>query len=178
MAGDGGRSAAWGLRYQYLRTLEALLGAVEEPHLGVAAVHVEGLPLEGGRAPESIDYELTDADGRVLLAVQVKARAPGTELGAGDVFKALALLVQQRDAARYELLVSAGAGVSARSLMAVLFSGAPAKETRSAIGEILASVSAGRQIPVLRGLKDEHIDRLCRAQVRFDPGDEKRSSGR
>ena len=120
MVGDGGRSAAWGLRYQYLRTLEALLDAVEEPHRGVAAVHVEGLPRDGQRAPESIDYELTDADGQVLLAVQVKARAAGTELGAGEIFKALAPLVRQRDAARYELLVSAGAGVSAKSLIAVL----------------------------------------------------------
>lgn len=83
---DGGRSAARGLRYQYLRTLEALVDAAAEPGRGVAAVHVEGLPAPDGKAMESIDYELTGAGGRTLMAAQVKARAPGTVMGAGEAF--------------------------------------------------------------------------------------------
>lgn len=168
----GGQSAAWGLRYQYLRTLEALVDAVEESCHGVVAVHVEGLPRDGEQAPDGIDYELTDTDGHVVLAVQVKARAPGTEMGAGEVFKALVALVRGRDAARYELLASAEAGGSAKSLIAVLRLGSSVTEARAAIGEILASVSASRQLALLGDLKDKHIVRLCRAQVEFDLRDE------
>lgn len=50
LTSGGDRSAAWGLRYQYLRTLEALMDALEEPRPGVVAVHVEGLPRDGERA--------------------------------------------------------------------------------------------------------------------------------
>jgi hypothetical protein len=160
-----------------LRTLEALLDAVEEPRSGVVAVHVEGLPREGATSPESIDYELTDADDRVMAAVQVKARAAGTKLGAGEVFRALAALVRDRDAARYGLLVSADPGPSAQSLMRVLRSGLSAAQTRAALEEVLASLSAERQLSVLRDLKDEHIERLSRAQVSFDQRDEEEIIG-
>ena len=61
------------------------MDAIDEPRRGVAAVHVEGLPRDGERAPHGIDHEPTDADGHVMLAVQVKARAPGTEMGPGEV---------------------------------------------------------------------------------------------
>jgi hypothetical protein len=103
----GGQSAAWGLRYQYLRTLEALMDAVEEPRRGVAAVHVEGMPRDDERTPEGIDYELTDADGHVVLAAQVKARAARTRMGAGEVFKALVAVVRDRDATCYRNCSSA-----------------------------------------------------------------------
>jgi len=117
MVVDGGRSAAWGLRYQYLRTLEVLMDALEESDCGVVAVHVEGLPGEDGRGRESIDYELTDADGRFLLAAQVKARAPGADMGAGQAFRALVGLARARDAARYVLLTTASAGPSVEGLV-------------------------------------------------------------
>ncbi|HXL89160.1 MAG TPA: hypothetical protein VN969_09290 [Streptosporangiaceae bacterium] len=45
------------------------MSAVEEPSHGVVAVHVEGLPREGEWSSDGIDYELTDADQCVLLAV-------------------------------------------------------------------------------------------------------------
>src|SRR5438067_3683756 len=112
MVVDGGRSAAWGLRYQYLRTLEALMDAVEKPDSGVVAVHVEGLPGDDGRGRESIDYELTDTNGQSVLSAQVKARAPGTDIGAGQAFRTLVGLALARDAARYLLLTTAAAGPS------------------------------------------------------------------
>jgi hypothetical protein len=61
---DGGRNAYRGLRYQYLRTLEALMAAVEEPALGIIAVHIEGMPGRDGGDRDSVDYELSDASGR------------------------------------------------------------------------------------------------------------------
>ena len=63
-------------------------------------------------------------------------------MGAGQVFKALAGLVRDRDAARYELLTSAGAGDSAKDLVSVLGAGQLPGELRAAIDTILASVSA------------------------------------
>jgi len=54
------------LRYQYLRTLEALMDAVEELGDGVEAVHVEGRPDPDRSDADSIDYELSDADGHVV----------------------------------------------------------------------------------------------------------------
>jgi hypothetical protein len=167
---DGGRNAARGLRYQYLRTLEALMDAAGEPGREVAAVHVEGLPAPDGRAPESVDYELAGADGRTLLAAQVKARAPGAVMGAGEAFRALAGLVRARDADRYALLTSAAEGQSVRELAAVLGAGLPPGELRGAVGEVLAS-AGGRQ-DLVAGLEQEHLVRLGQAVIEFDPRDD------
>jgi hypothetical protein len=165
---DGARNAARGLRYQYLRTLEALMDAVEQPGQSVEAVHVEGRPDAGGQDVNSIDYELSDASGHVVSAVQVKARAPGFTMGPGEIFKVLAGLVSDRDATRYELLTNARAGDGARKLVAVLDSGLDFPALRAAIDTVLASVSADRPRDWLRHLNDEHIARLRRVRVEFD----------
>lgn len=169
---DGARNASRGLRYQYLRTLEALMDATEIPECGVVAVHVEGLPAPGGAGAESIDYELSDADGCVMSAVQVKARLPGAVMGAGQVFNALAGLVRDRDAASYELLTTAAAGDSARDLMSALTAGLLPGELRAAIDRILASVSASQQRELLADLEEGHVIRLCRARAEFDSRDD------
>jgi hypothetical protein len=148
------------------------MDAAETPHRGVVAVHVEGLPGPGGADADSIDYELSDASGIVVSAVQVKTRVPGAVMGAGQVFNALAGLVRDRDAARYELLTSARAGDSARDLVSVLGTGLLPGELRAAIDRILASVSAGQQRELLADLKDEHLIRLCRACAAFDSRDD------
>lgn len=173
---DGGRNAARGLRYQYLCTLEALMDAAEVPGCGVMAVHVEGRPGLGGTGAESIDYELSDVDGHVVSAVQVKARMSGTVMGAGQVFKALAGLVRDRDAAVYELLTSAEAGDSARDLVSVLGAGLSPRELRAAIDTILASTSAGQPRELLASLADEQLIRLGRAGAQFDPRDDEEIS--
>jgi hypothetical protein len=165
---DGGRSAAWGLRYQYLRTLEVLMDALERPECGMAAVHVEGLPGEDGKGRESIDYEVTDADGRFMLAAQVKARAPGTSLGAAQVFRALVGLARARDASIYVLATTATAGPSAEVLVGILRSGSTTSEMRSALDNLLGSVSAGEQQKLLEKLDDKYLARLRRAEVEFD----------
>lgn len=169
---DGGGNAAWGFRYQYLRTLEALMDAAEQPERGVVAAHVEGRPGPDGTRVESIDYELSDADGRIMLAVQVKARAPGAVLGAGEVFRPLASMVRKRDANRYELLAGAGAGESARNLVATLEAGLAPAELKAKIDAILARVSAREQRSVLAGLTDEELARLGRAGAAFDERDD------
>lgn len=173
---DGGRNAARGLRYQYLRTLEALMDAAVDPAQGVTAVHVEGLPGPDGTAPESIDYEVTDTGGRIVLAAQVKARAPGAVMGAGEAFRVLADLVRGRDADRYVLLTSAAEGQSVRTLSETLASGADPARMRRLIGAVLAS--AGVRQDLLADVQDEHLARLNRAAIEFDPrGDGEISEG-
>ena len=152
------------------------MDAAETPRHGVVAVHVEGLPGPGGADADSIDYELSDANEHIVSAVQVKARVPGKPMGAGQVFKTLAGLVRDRDAARYELLTSAEAGDSARDLVSVLGAGLLPGELRAAIDTILAWVSAGQQRELLAGLADEHLTRLGRAGAEFDSRDDQRSA--
>ena len=62
----GGISAASGFRYQYLKTIEALLDLLErnEPTLEVTTEDPEY---------DAVDYSIYDASGRLLLASQVKS---------------------------------------------------------------------------------------------------------
>jgi hypothetical protein len=172
LVADGGRNAARGLRYQYLRTLEALMAAVEEPRSSIEAIHIEGRANPDGANAESIDFELSDGNGHVVLAAQVKARLPGSPMGAGYIFGTLADLVRDRDAFRYELLTNAVAGDSASSLLAPLNAGLGPTMLRTTIDTVLASVSAERRRDQLRRLDDEHLVRLGRASVEFDPRDD------
>jgi hypothetical protein len=165
---DGGRNSAKGFRYQYLRTLEALMSAAEESNEIAAAVHIEGLPAADGVGAESIDYEVSDSSGRVLEAVQVKARAARVAMGAGQVFEALARLVTTRDATSYALLTTATEGRSATQLLAALDSKLNAEELREVIEAVLGS---GRQKDLLAQLTDEQLARLHRARVEFDSRD-------
>ena len=169
---DGGRNAARGLRYQYLRTLEALMDIAEQSDHDAQSVHVEGLQAPDVAQADSVDYELTNGSGRFLSVVQVKARAPGGAMGAGEIFRILAALVRDRDACRYELLTSAAAGRSAEDLLAALRSGGDAETLRSKIDEILLVVSAVSSRDQLRRLDKEHLIRLRRAAVFFDSRDD------
>jgi len=167
---DGGRNAARGLRYQYLRTLEALMDVVERVDHDGGSIHVEGLPDADGSYADSVDYELTNRDQQLLSVVQVKARAPEFTMGAGEIFGALAALVREREACRYELLTNARAGDSARGLAAALNSQADTQALRVTLDRILRP--AGRRRNELRRLDNKHLLRLSRATVEFDPRDD------
>lgn len=166
---DGGRNAYRGLRYQYLRTLEALMAAVEQPALGITAVHIEGMPGRDGADRDSVDYELSDASGRVVEAVQVKKRAMKKTMGASDAFGAIRRLVGDQEADRYTLQVGVRAGGSVRALAAVLESARDPAALRASIDAVLAS---GDQRDVLAGLPDEHLARMARARIEFDARDD------
>lgn len=162
---DGGRNAYRGLRYQYLRTLEALMTAVEDPALGISAVHIEGMPGRDGADRDSVDYELSDASGRVLEAVQVKKRAMKKTMGASDAFRALKRLVEDQDADRYTLQVGVRAGESVKGLAAALESVRDPAALRASIDAVLAS---GDQRGVLADMPGEHLARMTRARVEVD----------
>jgi hypothetical protein len=72
MAGTGGRDAARGFEYQYLKTLEQFLKALSNPD--VASCRVEGDPqaITMGSA-DAVDYELIGQNESVFVASQVKS---------------------------------------------------------------------------------------------------------
>ena len=165
---DGGRSAAWGFFFQYVRTLEALLDVVDLD--SVRAVYVEGRGADGGGRPaESVDFELVDHAGVTVAAVQVKGRGPDGFLGPAAVFRALSGMARDRDALRYELITNARLGESAVVLAEILRSGARPGELRRRISEVLSAVGAGRAKAELLRLGEEELTRLGRGFVTVDP---------
>jgi hypothetical protein len=98
---DGGRAAARGLRYQYLRTLESMLSLVEDPR--VASVRVEGPPSYEGHV-DAVDFDVLDFNGDCRMAAQVKSKAPEGSVSAADIFSVLAHLVSGHEALSYQLL--------------------------------------------------------------------------
>jgi hypothetical protein len=162
---DGGRNAYRGLRYQYLRTLEALMAAVEEPALGISAVHIEGILRRDGADKDSVDYELSDVSGRVVEAVQVKKRAMKKTMGASEAFRALKRLVEDQEADRYKLQVGVRAGESVKGLAAALESVRDPDALRASIDAALASED---QRDVLAGMSGAHLARMTRARIEFD----------
>src|ERR1035441_3071170 len=145
------------------------MAAVEEPDLGIAAVHIEGMPGRDGADRDSVDYELSDASGLVLEAVQVKKRAMKKTMGASDAFRALKRLVEDQEADRYTLQVGARAGESAKGLAAALESVRDPTALRATIDAVLAS---GDQRGALAGMPGEHLARMTRARIEFVAGDD------
>src|SRR5215471_11250635 len=128
---DGGRIAARGYQYQYLRTLEALVSLVDSPH--VASVRVEGSP-EGGDA-DAVDFDVVAVDGRCLLAVQVKSSSAASS--AADVFDVLVKLVRRCDAAEYQVLTNALPGRGAEEFAQALASAATPDELMDRLRRLL-----------------------------------------
>ncbi|WP_143670229.1 hypothetical protein [Streptomyces antimycoticus] len=106
MAFDGGRVAARGFQYQYLRTVEALLASVADAE--VAACRIEGpdnaVSLQHA---ESVDFDLVDAAGRSLMAVQVKSANATRVVPAREAVSVLVYLVTGFQAREYQLITSA-----------------------------------------------------------------------
>jgi GNAT superfamily N-acetyltransferase len=164
---DGGRSAAQWFLYQYLRTLEALLDAMDEELVG--AVHVEGRRGAADEpAAEGVDYELTDHAGRTLLAVQVKGRGPSGKFRATDLFRAVSKLVHDRDAPSYQVIVSAAPGESADAFIAAIREAANAEDLRHRLDRVLSSARASRARASLQSLPDRDLDRMRRVDAVID----------
>lgn len=159
---DGGRIAARGLRYQYLRTLEALLDALDDD--AVAAVRIEG--PHGAEQVNAVDFDVVAGDGRVMLAAQVKSVAPGGTVSAATAFGQLAQLVSEHDAESYHLLTNAAPEASAQQFAAVLASTTQPDEIRTALMTVLANAPARRE--QLTAFNDEQLRRLTRARAVFD----------
>jgi len=113
-ADSGGLAAEClpGLRYQVLAPRWKRSWPLWRSQLlGIAAVHIEGMPGRGGADRDAVDYEVSDASGRVMKRSRSKARDEKT-MGASDAFRALRRLVEDQDAGRYTLQVGVRAGGS------------------------------------------------------------------
>ncbi len=161
---DGGRVAAWGFLYQYLRTVEAVLVAVEDERFGACRV-------EGGTGSESdqvdvVDFDLVDPDGEVLLAAQVKSGGPTASLGIKDVYQIMVELVTRCDARRYELLTGVRLTSGATKIADLLARpGLSVGERRAALARTLADARSSADAT---GLTDEQVERLERCRVLVD----------
>lgn len=161
---DGGRIAARGFQYQYLRTLEAMLDHVDTD---VTAVRVEG--PAGDERVESVDFDVVDPHGEVRYAAQVKSAAAGRTVSAAEAFGQLIRLVVSHEAGAYALLTNAAPEPSARSLAAALEADLDGQGLREAVVDALSSAPTRRsQAEALTGAE---LDRLSRARIRFDARD-------
>ncbi|NEE32392.1 hypothetical protein G3M53_43960, partial [Streptomyces sp. SID7982] len=163
---DGGRVAARGFQYQYLRTLEAMLTASDQER-------VHGCRIEGPTdttsvsAVDVVDFDLVDRDGDCLFAAQVKSASPGRQVSAPDAFTILAELVCKVEAERYELITAALPDRNCRALAAIL--DAPPDgpgQLRSQLAQLLQRASSA--MARLTALSEQDLERLTRARLVVD----------
>ncbi|MER5435871.1 ATP-binding protein [Streptomyces sp. NPDC002588] len=167
---DGGRVAARGFQYQYLRTLEALLAAWGRPD--VDGCRIEGpAPENTAPAVDVVDFDLVDRQGECLVAAQVKSAAPGRRSSAPEAFAVLAAMVTKSDAKAYELITTAVPDAKCRLLAATL-AGRSQKpeELRVSVAQLLGH--APRAIARLQALSAEEVERLGRSRIVFDSREE------
>ncbi|MEV0266055.1 hypothetical protein AB0I49_32605 [Streptomyces sp. NPDC050617] len=106
MALDGGRVAARGFQYQYLRTVEALLASIRDAE--VTACRIEGPgDTVSLQHVDAVDFDLVDAAGRSLMAVQVKSAGSARVVRAREAVSVLVHLVTGFEAREYRLITSA-----------------------------------------------------------------------
>lgn len=163
---DGGRVAARGFQYQYLRTLEAILSSMDQPRHH--SCRVEG-PVEPASHvdPEVVDFDLVDEGGRCLFAAQVKSAGNGRNIGAPDAISILIKLVESCDAGQYWLITQARPDQNCRQLAANLREHRedPALLHYTLTGQFARAPKVLRQLTSLPPAK---MSRLCRAHIEFD----------
>ncbi|MEU4192831.1 ATP-binding protein [Kribbella sp. NPDC026611] len=119
---DGGRTAARGFEYQYLRTIEAMLDPPSTPNFH--ACRIEGAP-PWEEESDAVDFDLVTAEGRILLAAQVKTRNHRNPYPATDAWEVLTSLVRRVTADKYQLLVNCRPSDTLVQLRSILGSGSP-----------------------------------------------------
>lgn len=107
---DGGQVAAHGLQYQYLRTIEILLGLLESG-ADSCRVHVEGRDdlTDGAGSNQIVDIEVVDGTGRTVLIEQVKSvldPASSRELTGPDIARILGAFMATKRSDTYRIVVN------------------------------------------------------------------------
>ncbi|MFG3016173.1 NB-ARC domain-containing protein [Streptomyces cinerochromogenes] len=166
MAFDGGRVAARGFQYQYLRTVEALLASVRTGQAAVCRIEGPGDTVSLQHA-DSVDFDLSDADGHSLMAVQVKSAGAGRTVRAREAVAVLVHLVTGIDAERYQLITSAVPDEGCLRLAELL------RRNRGDVPRIKAElqnllVKAPAAWGICQALPEEHWERLARSGIEFD----------
>ncbi|MFG3048166.1 hypothetical protein ACGFZR_24945 [Streptomyces sp. NPDC048241] len=165
---DGGRGAARGFHYQYLRTLERLVAVIDDPEVG--CVRVEG-PPPGDTAVDKVDFDVVDADGTVREAVQVKSRVAGGSMSGALALGVLLDMVNgSQEAGRYLLLTNARPGVKGERLGEVLSAGLTPHLLLDTLLELFPDAPQRRD--QLTRLSAEGRSRLARCRLEFDARDD------
>lgn len=166
MAFDGGRIAAWGFQYQYLRTIEAILASVGDGE--VAACRIEG-PRDtvSLQHADSVDFDLVDAAGRSLMAVQVKSSRAARTVPAREAASVLLHLVTGFEAREYRLITSAVPDAGCLRLAEVLRRHSDDVSVLQVEMQKLLS-RAPKVWGLCEALSQQHWQRLARATIEFD----------
>ncbi|MFJ7988501.1 hypothetical protein [Streptomyces sp. NPDC096351] len=163
---DGGRVAARGFQYQYLRTVEALLTGLATGD--VAACRVEGpAGATSVRQVDCVDFDLIDAEGRSLVAVQVKSAGPTRVVRARDAVAVLLHLITGFDSVAYRLITSASPNESCLRLAELLrLHRGDVPALRGELEDLLRRAPATWAL--CEALTPGQWERLGRATVEFD----------
>ncbi|MFG2011911.1 hypothetical protein ACGFNF_22900 [Micromonospora sp. NPDC048868] len=165
---DGGRIAARGFQYQYLRTLEYMLKAMGNP--AVSACRVEGAPNPvNPEGVDAVDFDMIDAAGAVLIAAQVKSRSAGAKMGLAEACTILAKLVARTDAESYLLLTDAIVPPNLERFFEEASKSRSISEFRTTVADALSG--APRALAELTALHDMQFERLQRCRVVADSRD-------
>ena len=165
---DGGRVAARGFQYQYLRTLEYLLDQIDDPR--VASVRVEGPPPTQNAPADAIDFDVLGVDDRCLLAAQVKSKAPGRLFTASEAFSAVVQLISTGDASSYCLLTNGQPSPTARQLAKLIGVLCKPAQLRDKLKGLLSDAPA--RLVQLESLSLIEVERLTRCKILFDDRDD------
>ncbi|GGT87747.1 NB-ARC domain-containing protein [Streptomyces violascens] len=166
MAIDGGRVAARGFQYQYLRTVEALLVGMQQSEVTACRVEGPGNAVSVHHV-DSVDFDLVDASGRSLLAVQVKSAGAGRTVRAREAVSVLVHLVTGFEADQYRLITSAVPDEGCLRLGELLKRhGGDVSGLKVGLEELLVRAPAAWGL--CQALSEEHWDRLGRAGIEFD----------
>ncbi|GLW73406.1 hypothetical protein Kpho02_57050 [Kitasatospora phosalacinea] len=165
---DGGRVAARGFQYQYLRTLEQLVTVLDEP--GIDCVRVEGPPASEG-AVDQVDFDVVDLEGAVRLAAQVKSRAAGGSMSAAVALGILLEMINgDHEAGTYCLLTNGRPGPKSDQLDEILASTPGPQVLRDRLMELFRDAPQRRS--QLEGLNENGLARLGRCRVEYDARDD------
>ncbi|CUW25474.1 ATP-binding protein [Streptomyces reticuli] len=167
MGVDGGRIAARGFQYQYLRTVEALLAGLD--HEAITACRVEGPTVSTTVAhADSVDFDMVDQAGNSLLAVQVKSAGPTRAVRAREAVAVLVHLITGFEARAYRLITSASPDEKCMRLAEALRR--YGSDTAALQREIKALLERSPAAWALcEALSPQQWDRLGRARIEFDP---------
>ncbi|WP_406838136.1 NB-ARC domain-containing protein [Streptomyces sp. AHU1] len=168
VAVDGGRVAAYGFQYQYLRTLEHLVGLLGQAES--AGVRVEGSPLSE-TATDKVDFDVVDHNGDVLLVTQVKSRVAGGSLGGTAALGILLDMIRgEPNHPAYSLLTNGRPDEKSSRLQQILISASDTRELRAQLDDLCREAPQRRS--QIAALSEEELARLRRCRVDYDSRDD------
>ncbi len=161
---DGGRAAARGLQFQYLRTLEALLRSLDDSR--VTSCRVEGeVTVSRDSDVDAVDYDLLAGSER-LVASQVKSRGPGRSMSGPESFAILRRLISTGPAAAYEIITNAEPTNSLIDLQETVKEATSNEHLRDRLRSVLRHSNV--QLEQLARMGDRELTELRRSRISID----------